>query len=571
MLRMVPGTGHGGRYASPRGWATEVHLASLVFGFLFIVYVNRHGWFRSDEWDFLTHYDILHRPQDVFVPHNEHLSVLPVLIYRASFEAFGLRHYITLVAVLAFAHVVTAHLGWVLARRSGADAWMCTAVATVFIAAGGGYFNVTTPFQMSFVGSTAFGLGAIIALDVQSPLTRRRLTLGWALCLGSMFCSGLGTVFTLIAALFAALRHGRRGILVPTVPFAFYIVWFIAVGRDHVTALGMVGKATYMQLPDFVWTGLTAALDGVTGLAGAGPTLVLVLGAYLVHRRVWLRPEGQAAGALAIGSVLLFLAIGPGRLLFGPQYASQSRYVYEASAMLLVPSALAATAVAARSRTAMVTVLAILGMIVIRNAYQVDHTSRTLSLIVAENRARILAAGRLLSDGSPILADDRQLIDPDNLDVAGMRTLLRSGVVPLAEAPSESAPATLAARMLLQVSVKASADPVASGTLAAERSVGYSATPSGGGCDTVESVGDGSRAWFPVDGSAGFTVTSMAGGTMRLTLASRRDPSIQSKSTDFQLVSQQRTAVLMDAPGTFLGMTLPPGTTTVCGAKVIAG
>ncbi|MEA2684664.1 MAG: hypothetical protein QOK05_2992 [Chloroflexota bacterium] len=555
------------RRAPSPTWANLAHIASLAAGFALVLVVNRHGWFRGDEWDFLVHYDLSQRPQDIFLPHNEHLSVIPLLVYKVLLALFGMRQYLPFVAVLAAAHVATAHVLWRLARRAGADPWICTALVAVFLAVGGGFDNVTSPFQMSFIGSTAFGLAAVLALDKPRPLSSRTLSLAWGLCLASMFCSGLGVAFTLVAGVFAALRHGRRaGLLVLSAPFTFYLVWFVWVGRSHVVALGLISRSQYLQLPDFVWRGLTGAMEGISGLVGAGAVLVLALGYGLFRARPWQQVSGQPATALAIGSVLFFLAIGPGRLVFGPQYATQSRYVYEASAILLVPAAVVLTRLAS-DRLGLVLVLLILGAIGLRNVYQLNVSGHAVATVLASERARILAAARLLSDGSPILAPERTLIQPEVLDIAGMRKLLGDGLVQVADAPPDRDSATLEARLQLEVTIRAASGPAPSTTTSAQRAVGMARTPGPGTCTTVDSVGDASMAWFG-PGPLRFTVTSTRGGKMHLSLAGADDPAIQTKPAEFSLDAGHRTMVTVDAPGAALGLSLPAGTSILCGATV---
>ena len=49
--------------------------------------------------------------------------------------------------------------------RCGADGWVATAFAAVFLVLGAGYENLIWAFQIGFVTSTVCGLGLLILAD----------------------------------------------------------------------------------------------------------------------------------------------------------------------------------------------------------------------------------------------------------------------------------------------------------------------------------------------------------------------------------------------------------------------
>ncbi|MFN2556118.1 MAG: hypothetical protein ABR592_04485, partial [Nitriliruptorales bacterium] len=86
------GVAAGERYRRGSSWARGVHVLTLVVGLAVLVVVSRGQWFVIDEWVFLTD----RRLEDVrglFVPHNEHWSTLPIVLWRALFATVGLRSY----------------------------------------------------------------------------------------------------------------------------------------------------------------------------------------------------------------------------------------------------------------------------------------------------------------------------------------------------------------------------------------------------------------------------------------------------------------------------------------------
>jgi hypothetical protein len=549
-------------------WLPVVHAGSLVAAFVVIVMIGRRQWFGGDEWDFFTRFDLAHHPLDVFRPHNEHLSFIPLLVFKAMFATIKLRSYAPYVAFLAFLHVLTAHLLWRLARRVGADPLVSTALVVVFLFLGAGWFNIIFAFQAGFVGSTALGLATLLVLDVDGPLSPRRVLAVWMLSLGSILFSGLGATFTAIAGLFVLLRRGPRvAAVVVALPAAFYSGWFLVVGRHHVTAFGLVGKTTYLQLPDFAWTGLTTALERATGFTGAGAVLVLALAAYLLRNRLWNDRRGALAVALAGGSVIFFLVAGSGRLVFGPTYAAQSRYIYEGTAILLVPAALALTSATARSVVSRLVIVSVLALVAARGAYELKVEGTQREQVASSEKARILAVGRLLRDAAPVIVPGTTTVQPFDLDVNGVRKLVAEKALPLAEAPGDQDPATFAARLQLEVRFAPSSGQQAPLDAPVLSAVGVNARDVGAGCQQVEAAGS-SRIRLAADKPMALSLTSATGGVIQASLESVADPGAVSKAAELSLPARRSMVLSAHAPGTVLVLTLPAGSVAVCGARL---
>jgi hypothetical protein len=547
--------------------AACAHLVTVVAALAWALAQGRKQWFRDDEWDFLARPAGSLNPLDLLQPHSEHLSVLPRLAYAGLFAAFGLRTYLPYVAMAAVAHVATAHLAWRLGRRAGADPWINTAAVTVFLFLGAGFFNIVFGFQVSFIGSTFFGLAALLVLDVREPPRGGRLAVAWALCVGSILCSGLGPVMTVIAALFTWVRHGRRqGLVVAGAPLAVYLAWFLAIGHRHLASLGLVGKTAYLQLPDFAWRGLTAAAEGSTGMKGAGAVLVLALAVFLVRERAWSTPALQVTAALGLGAVLLLLVTGSGRLVFGPEYATQSRYVYEVSALLLVPAAVGLTVLAAGNRVAWAVVLSALLLAAGRGAYELKTSSDFRAAEYGPQKAQLLATARLVHDRAPVVAADRTLVQPDFLDLAGVRRLVSSGDLPIEAAPGEDDPSFLAARLRLEVGVTAGDGSPPAGTATFDRASGIAQRPAGPGCIDFDSSGEASRLWFSSSGRSAVTLTSAQSGELGLSLQADGPGGVLAPFSRSSVARGGRVLVTVDAPGFELVLTPPAGRGEVCAA-----
>lgn len=166
-----------------------------VAAFLVLLLVfGRDRWFLRDDWYFLTGRTATDVP-GLFDPHGEHWTTLPILAFRALHAVFGLHSYLPYEALVIAAHLITATLLRVVMRRAGVNAWIATAAALAFVFFGAGNANVLWAFQITMVGSVAFGLGQLILIDHDGPADRRDVA---ALLCGAAVGStvGIGTGVT---------------------------------------------------------------------------------------------------------------------------------------------------------------------------------------------------------------------------------------------------------------------------------------------------------------------------------------------------------------------------------------
>ncbi len=63
---------------------------------------------------------------DLLRPHNEHISVLPILVYRALWHLFGLHSYDPYQLCVIALHLTAAVLLRAVMRRSGVNPWIAT-------------------------------------------------------------------------------------------------------------------------------------------------------------------------------------------------------------------------------------------------------------------------------------------------------------------------------------------------------------------------------------------------------------------------------------------------------------
>jgi hypothetical protein len=150
-------------------WTASRGLAWLVLGLLLaamaalLVHETRGTMLWFDEWEY-----VIDRPNadlDTFLdPHGEHLSLIPIAIYKLLLATFGMSDHLPFRAL-----VIALHLGCVALLFAYALARVGTlpalAVATLMLTLGPAWQNFLWPFQIAWLISLAAALGALIMLD----------------------------------------------------------------------------------------------------------------------------------------------------------------------------------------------------------------------------------------------------------------------------------------------------------------------------------------------------------------------------------------------------------------------
>lgn len=220
--------------------------------------------FFADEWN------IILRPgwsaDSLLEPLNEHIYVGPVVIYKLLLAAFGLDSTAPFRFVDLLLVAVIAGLVFVFVRERLGDA-VALIVAAVLVLLGPSWENLLWGAGISFMGSTAAGVGALMCLGE----TRIRRADAWAcgLLVVSLAFSSLGLVFALGAAADVLLRPDRRSrAWVPIVPFVLYVVWYAAYGHEAESA---VSADNLYGAPLYVFDSAGSALASFLGLSGVGP------------------------------------------------------------------------------------------------------------------------------------------------------------------------------------------------------------------------------------------------------------------------------------------------------------
>jgi hypothetical protein len=337
---------------SARGWVATVRERPLAFsvatlGVLMVVgAVNlyRKGLgltFNYDEWNW-----VMNRrgwsAATLLDPHNEHLSLVPVLIFKLLFVTVGIDAYWPYRVALILVHLVCVALVFVLVRRRLGDVFALV-LAALILFLGSAWQDLLWPFQIGYLGSVAAGLGMLLALERRDTTGR---VLGCVLLALSIASSSVGIPFAGVALVEVVLRRAGpwlsserwRHVWVVAVPVALYALWFAIYGNPNATPGNAHGFGLVRQngpvIPSYAADMAANAFAGLAGLAidWGRPLAVaaLVIGIWWsAHRRVSVRTLSLLVGlALLWGLTALLRAQLNG--------ATDSRYIYPGAVLLVL-------------------------------------------------------------------------------------------------------------------------------------------------------------------------------------------------------------------------------------------
>lgn len=301
----------------------------LVIAGILLMYAGRYLTFFYDEWTFV----LVRRGGgiDTYLdPHNGHLSLFPVVIYKLLFATVGLRHYTPYRLVGTALHLLCAGLLYLLARRR-VGPLPAVVPGALLLFMGTAYQDLLWPFQIGYLGSIAGGLGALLLLD--RPNTRHDAQ-ATALLVLSVVSSGVGLAFAVACGtLLIAQRQPWRRLWVIVLPLLVYAVWYLGWGGGDRTSADAV-----LAAPEYVADAAAGAVAGLAGLNDAtwGSPLVLALLGLIVL---------AARGRHARGPSPMLLAAATGALVFWVLAAvarateaepAASRYLYVGAVFILL-------------------------------------------------------------------------------------------------------------------------------------------------------------------------------------------------------------------------------------------
>jgi hypothetical protein len=536
-----------------------VHVASLALAFAVLMYLARHIWFIYDEWEFISR-RIVTGQLNLFAPHNEHWSTVPILIFKGLFGVFGARTHVPYMATVILFHLGIATMLWYVMRRSGADPVIVAVLTLLFLFLGAGHDNILWAIQISTNPSVLLGLVHLVLADHDGRFGRRDVA-GWVAGTLALMSSGVGLPMLAAATVVGLLRRGVRGALVTaSVPALVYAWWMVAIGY-HAVAGDHISISDVLHLPVYVWTGLTATLDGATGLAGAGAVLVLGLLGWALSRDWPLSRQLVVPLAAATGALAMFAVAGLARNV---PAVVPARYIYVAAALLTPLAAVALTSLARRGALLRWGPAALIGLMAIQGAGVLRAQAATWHLISEQSRQRILGAAQLLAAGAPVVGT---LPDPNgapDVTTDELRTMVERGDI-RGEAPAGAG--ALQAAALMQVRLAPSGDLPANPTQVRLTGVADARlAPSGPGCVRFEAKSPTARLDVEASALADLTMVPDLAATVLVDVQTRRDLGAPPFRLVFYPVAAGVPAHLDVANPTLVVTLTIPTSATICGA-----
>jgi len=219
----------------------------------------QHFWFFYDDWNFLLRERLGDETSVggffhlLFLPHNEHISVVPRLWFWAADALFGLSSYTPYVTASIVVHLATAVAGWVLLRQAGVDRFVSMLALVIMVFFGAGAENIFWAFQVGFMGGLMFGLYALVATNTAAG-RRHRDIVGGALLIAAVLSSGTGIPMLIAVALALFLRSGIRRALVVAAPAVIVLLGARTFGGAGGAGLGSTRAAIDFAAEQLVYT-----------------------------------------------------------------------------------------------------------------------------------------------------------------------------------------------------------------------------------------------------------------------------------------------------------------------------
>jgi hypothetical protein len=258
-----------------------------------LLLLQSHFTFVRDDWDLL-----LYRrgtSAGAFLdPHNEHIVLAPVSIYKLLLASFGMESALPFQVVSTLVFLLSAVLLFIYLRRRVGD-WAALLGTSLILFLGAAWRDLLWSFQVGFSGSVAAGLGMLLALD-RDDRDGDRLACGMLVV--SFAFSSLGLAFAAGAVVDLLLsRRPRAGRLyVAVVPLTLFGLWWLGWGHTAESYLSLHNLAT---APEYVFDAVSQAIASLLGLATP-------LGGFSTAS------AGQPSGLAGLdwGRILLVVAIG---------------------------------------------------------------------------------------------------------------------------------------------------------------------------------------------------------------------------------------------------------------------
>jgi hypothetical protein len=365
------------------------------------VLIYRKGFgttFYYDEWNFL-----MNRRDwtiDTFLePHNEHLVLVPITVYKLLFVTVGIDEYAPYRVALILVHLLCVALLFLVVRQRVSDV-LAGIVVLPILFLGTAWQDLLWPFQLGYLTSIAAGLATLLALERRTLAGDIAATVLIAVSLAS---GSIGIPVVVLAVVeLLARREPLRRLWLVAAPVTLYLLWSLVYGNPRAApgaqeGLGPLLRQNIPDTPGYVASAAAGAFGALTGwgidwgrplfiLAAIGIALWFVTG-----RRVSPRALAVLAAAAAYWGLT-------GLLRAQLNTPAESRYLYFGAILLVL-----------------------LGVEFLRG---VQLSNRALALLGVLALAFSVSNFGPLQDGSRVLQDTAGLVAPalGALELAGPST-----------------------------------------------------------------------------------------------------------------------------------------------------
>jgi hypothetical protein len=386
------------------GWTERLPTIALAVvlavAAVVLMHAGRETTFYFDDWDWVQERGDW-RPYTFLRPHNEHLSAVPILVYKVLFETVGLAHYAVYRAVLVAVNLLAGALLYAYARpRVGA--WPGVALAACLVLMGPSYWDVLWAFQIGFVISLAAGLAALLALERR---TRRGDLVATAALLVSLGSSSMGLPILAGAIVEIVWRRDRARWWVVGVPLLLYAAWYARYGESSTKLSNLPA------VPGWIRDAADDAAGAITGL-GPGYGAILVVGLVALVARELLAERIPRARLLAVVAIPLALWTATALARAGtPVTPHEARYLYPGGLFLALVALEAGRGRVPRGRAAALLAVGLAAGAVMNAKTLADNAVQLRGL--AETTIGSLSAAELVGPSLPpdmVLAENNPQI-----------------------------------------------------------------------------------------------------------------------------------------------------------------
>jgi hypothetical protein len=343
---------------------------------ILLLYESRDQTIRGDELGYAARLASEPLGHAVFhSPPNKYLIAVPMLLYDAIFNAFGIAVDVPYRIVVTALALLCAGLFFVLARRRlGALLALPPTILLLFF--GSGWETLITAIRIPSLIALAAGLGSVIVLERRD----RRGDIAAAVLLSvSVASHPIGLSFLAAAGVLVITRPTPdrwTGLWVVAIPAAVFGAWWLFLRPPTTESFIPTHPSDVVRFTVDSWTSITAHASGLAGVIGqptfdqkvAQVAAGALFAGVLATAAIWWRraPSSFWAALVALLVLMASTRLSPGGGLRSPQ---EVRYLYpEAILFLLV---VVETAALARLRTG--AALALAGVLLLGFAYNLDQ------------------------------------------------------------------------------------------------------------------------------------------------------------------------------------------------------